>query len=80
LEGPAGHKGNEAYQVQYFDNTTPYGNWAGALQVGGQNYSMQVQAGGNNASGVIQVGNGNHSDVTQTTGGSSLPFSNPWTP
>jgi hypothetical protein len=78
MEGAAGHKGNEAYQVQYFDNTTPYGNWAGAYQEGGKNYSMQVQVGGNNASGVVQVGNGNHSDVTQTTGGSTMPFANPF--
>lgn len=78
VEGLAGHKNNEAYQVQYFDNTTPFGNWAGAYQEGGGNYSMQEQVGGNNLSGVIQVGNGNHSDVTQTQAGSSLPFTNPW--
>lgn len=80
VEGAGGHKGNEAYQVQYFDGSRDYGNWAGAYQEGGQNYSMQVQAGGNNASGVIQVGHDNHSDVTQTSTGSSLPFANPWTP
>jgi len=79
LEGAAGHKNNEAYQVQFFDGTvtTPYGNWAGVYQQGGQNFSVQGQFGGNNASGVIQVGNGNHSDVTQTTAGAKV-ISNPW--
>ncbi len=72
-------KGNEAYQVQYYDANTVIGNWAGAYQEGGHNYSMQVQAGGKNASGVIQVGDGNHSDVWQSNG-AVLPMANPWTP
>jgi len=71
--------GNEAYQVQYYDNVTDFGNWAGAYQNGGDNYSMQVQAGGQNASGVIQVGDGNVSNVTQSHHGASVPV-NPWTP
>lgn len=79
VEGLAGHKNNQAYQVQYFNGTTDFGNWAGVYQEGGQNYSVQEQFGGNNASGVIQVGNGNHSDVTQTSP-LGTAISNPWTP
>jgi hypothetical protein len=76
MEG-ATTKGNEAYQVQYYDGTSPYGNWAGAVQIGGHNTSMQVQAGGNNVSGVLQVGDGNNSDVWQSNG-ATLPVANPW--
>jgi len=77
LEGAHTHN-NEAYQVQYFDGSTQYGNWAGVFQMGGHNTSMQQQVGGNNASGVIQVGIGNNSDVRQTSTGASMPFTNPW--
>lgn len=75
MEG-ATTKGNEAYQVQYYDGTSPYGNWAGAVQVGGHNVSLQMQAGGNNASGVLQVGDGNNSSVMQSNG--AVMPSNPW--
>lgn len=78
MEGFGYTKGNEAYQVQYYDGTSPYGNWAGALQVGGHNVSYQTQVGGNNASGVVQMGDGNNSDVFQSNGPASLPFSSPW--
>jgi len=59
---------NQAYQVQYYDGVSTYGNWAGALQMGGHNYSYQTQIGGNNFSGVTQLGYGNTATVSQTNG------------
>ena len=59
---------NEAYQVQYYDGESTYGNWAGALQIGGDNISTQLQYGGNNLSGVLQIGLGNEAYVRQSNG------------
>jgi hypothetical protein len=67
-EGFIFDEGNEAYQVQYYDGESEYGNWAGALQIGGHNVSTQIQHGGNNLSGVLQVGLGNEAFVQQSNG------------
>jgi hypothetical protein len=67
-EGVWFDSGNEAYQIQYYDGVSTYGNWAGALQVGGGNISTQIQHGGNNLSGVSQHGLGNEAYVSQTNG------------
>jgi hypothetical protein len=68
MEGVVFHRGNKAYQVQYYDGVSEYGNWAGALQVGGHNVSVQKQIGGNNLSGVDQHGLANEAYVSQTNG------------
>jgi hypothetical protein len=61
-------KDNEAYQVQFYDGVSTYGNWAGALQLGGGNVSTQIHHGGNNLSGVLQIGAGNEAYVKQSNG------------
>ena len=72
------NEGNEAYQVQYYDGVSAVGNWAGALQIGAENTSVQRQFGGNNVSGVFQLGGGNEAFVEQTNGATpSTPMTMP---
>ena len=76
MEGSWFKKDNEAFQAQYYDGVSTYGNWAGVYQRGGGNSSNQTQVGGNNLSAVSQDGLGNNANVVQTNG---LPIpSSPW--